>query len=431
MNTSFRTKLPLLALVVISILALTGFGCRTPTGVGDKGITGDPLVVWGLWQESAWIDPLLEQFKAQTGIAVEYKNMGNVASYEQELLTALAEGRGPDVFVIHHTWVESKRGIMSPAPPEIITLRQAQEEFVPVVLDDLIRDNFVYALPTSVDTLALYYNQDLLAAAGIANAPRTWTDFQRAVEKLTKVSRLGIIQDGGSGAAMGTASNINRASDVLQMLMMQQGLSILKEDGRSDITEGEIGEKALIFYYDFANKSKKVYTWDSSQTYSIDAFSEGKTAMMINYSYHIPTIRAKNSRLRFGIAPVPQIPDNSKPVTFASYWPFAVSISSRSPDLSWQLIRFLTGASASQVINEAQVAPPARRDTIPLVQSDPTLGVFADQALIAASWPRSDIVATDAIFNTMIENVVKGIQSIPDALEEAKDKLERISKEEL
>lgn len=408
---------------MVSALALTGFGCRQQSNNGGSALGGQPLVVWGLWQESSWMDPVIKSFKDQTGIDVEYKKIASVATYEKELLSALAEGRGPDVFVIHHTWVESKRGLMSPAPSDVISERQVRDEFVPVVADDLVRDGLVYALPTSVDTLALYYNQDLLAAAGIANPPVTWQEFQRDVEKLTQVTRLGIIDQ--SAAAMGTAANVNRAPDILQLLMLQSGLSLIDKDGRSDIAGDGIGERALTFYTDFSNKSKQVYTWDLAQDYSIDAFAEGKTAMMINYSYHVPTIKAKNPRLRFAIAAAPQIADSTAK-SFAAYWPFAVSNSSRSPQAAWNFVRFLTSAGPSQEINKEQQAPPARRDVIPQIQTDPILGVYADQALTAVSWPRLDITATDAIFNAMIDEVVTGATNIPDSVRKAKGQLEKL-----
>ncbi len=409
-------------LIIVSAIALTGFGCRRP-GAGTDDTTGS-LVVWGLWQESEDVQPVIDAFEQQTGVKVEYKKIGTVGSYEKELLEALAEGRGPDIFVIHHTWVEGKRGLMAPSPSDIIDERALQEEFVDVVSKDVVRDGFIYALPTSVDTLALFYNKDLLSAAGIAQPPQNWQEFQRDVERLTKISRLGVIDQ--SAAAIGTAANVNRAPDILQLLIIQSGLSIVDEEGKVDI-DSEIGERSLTFFTDFSNKSKKVFTWDLSQDFSIDAFSEGKTAMMINYSYHIPTIRAKNPRLPFAVAPAPQIVDSRTPRAFASYWPFAVSASSPSPRTAWLFLRFMTGASSSQAINASQEAPTARRDGIEAQVSDPLLGVFAEATLQAVTFPRSDIVATDAIFNTMIDDVVTGTIAIPDALSRTEDQLEQLN----
>ena len=420
------SRIPLFLLVVISALALAGFGCRAPAPV--KTTTTTSLVVWGLWEDSSTMDPILRAFKDQTGIAVEYKKIADIGTYEKTLLEALASGRGPDVFVINNAWVDVHKDILSPAPLTVINPAQLQSEFVDVVTKDVVRGGYIYALPTSVDTLALFVNTNIFNANGIAQMPTTWTEFQNDVSKITKVSRLGVIDQ--SGAAIGTGSNVNRAPDILQLLMMQSGLPILDTshgDKRIDIANAQ-GERALTFYTDFANKSKQVYTWDSTQDYSIDAFSEGKTAMMLNYSYQIPTVRAKNPRLQFAIAPVPQVgtDPNIVQATFASYWPFAVSANSKAPGAAWQFVRFLTSQQNANTVNKSEAIPPARRDSIAQYSTDPIMGVFAQQSLKAVSWPRFDISATDAIFTSMIDGVATGGASVSDVLKTAQDQLQRI-----
>lgn len=417
-----RYQLSLLGLALLSIFSLTGFGCRATPTAGEKN--AQSIVVWGLWQDSDMMDPVVQAFEKQYGVKVEYKKIASVATYEKTLLEALAQGRGPDVFVIHHSWVEGKRGIMNPAPSDIVDEKAVREEFVDVVGKDLVRDGFVYALPTSVDTLALFSNQDLLAAAGIAKSPANWDELQADVQKLTKVNRLGVIEQ--SGIALGTAANVNRASDILQTLMLQSGLNIMNTQTNQSDMGGDIGNKALTFYTDFANKSKKVFTWDLQQDYSLDAFASGKTAMMVSYAYNLPTIQAKNPRLNIGISTIPQISSTSQPLTLASYWPFAVSHTSRFPLTSWQFVRFLTSSEVATQVNTAQKVPPARRDGVSAQQRDVLMGVFAQQALIATTWPRVDIDASDGIFNKMIDDVVTGGAGVSDALRRGQDQLQTL-----
>lgn len=423
-SSSARSKIVRLALACLSLIVLTGFGCRRTAGPAENLEEG--LTVWGLWQESVDMDVIAKAFEERAGVKVNYKKIASVATYEKMLLEALAQGRGPDVFVIHHTWVEGKRGLLSPAPPEVIDERALRDEFVEVVVTDALRDGLVYALPTSVDTLALYYNKDLLAAAGVATPPVTWDEMQRVVERVTKVSRLGVITQ--SALAAGAAGNVNRAPDIVQLLMLQSGLPMIhSQTGRADLAN-EVGERALTFYTDFANKSKRVFTWDLQQDFSLDAFAAGKTAMMLNYSYHLPTIVAKNPRLRFATAAMPHIADG-RVINFASYWPFAVSTTSRAPITAWQFVRFLTSKEAAAALNKAQGVPPARRDSISDLNRDPLLGPFAEASLTATAWPRVDIVAADAIFNKMIDDVVTGAASPHEALLRAQDQLDQLREE--
>lgn len=427
MSLNWEKILSVTMFVSLSLFALTGFGCRRTgtTGADDPSRT---LVVWGLWQESNDMVPILKSFEEQTGIKVKYQKVAPIDTYEKDLLAALAEGRGPDVFVIHHTWINDKRGILSPAPDEVVDARAVNEEFVDVVGKDVIRENKVWALPTSVDTLVLYFNKDIFNGAGIAQPPKTWTDFQQIVQRITKVNRLGSIQQ--SAAAMGTAANINRAPDMLQLLMLQSNVPIINEQGAVNIAT-DTGERALTFYTDFANRGKKVYTWNLQQDYSIDSFAEGETAMMFNYSYHMATVKAKNPRLNFGIAPMPQIAGSaeSEYKNFAAYWPFAVANASPNPQAAWQFVRFLTNQAMSQQINLAQGVPPARVDSVVELQRDPVMGVFADQTLTADTWPRVDIAAVDTIFNQMIDDVVTGATTGESALRRTEDQLNAMQKD--
>jgi multiple sugar transport system substrate-binding protein len=421
---SFLTRLSSTSLIILSLFALTGFGCKPKEiGVGDIQLNVE-LTMWGLWQESSHLASVIDTFEEQTGIKIRYKKIASVAEYREKLLEQFATGRGPDIFVIHHTWVDKDKALIAPAPASIIDERALREEFVEVVASDVLRKEGVYALPISVDTLALFYNKDIFNSAGIVSPPRTWMDFQNIVEQLTQLTPFGTIKQ--SAATLGTAANINRSADILQLLMLQSGTAIIDSAGGSSSLSSQAAENSLVFYTDFANKSKKVYTWDLQQDYSIDSFTESKAAMTINYSYHIPTIRAKNPRLRAAVAPVPQISD-SKKVNFASYWPFAVSKKSPQQEAAWRFLRYLTNTENSARLNDVLGSPPARRDGVTRIVRDPTMGVFAEQALTAVSWPRVDIIATDAIFNNMIDSVVKGAATTTESLRRARDQLNQLS----
>jgi hypothetical protein len=127
--------------------------------------------------------------------------------------TSVASGR-PTSPPAQPTTTTSSSGLPAAAPTSVVDERAVREEFVDVVAQDVVRDKKVYALPTSVDTLALYYNKDILNAGRVPKPPETWTQVQQMVESLTRVNRSGAIDQ--SAAALGTASNINRGMDILQ-----------------------------------------------------------------------------------------------------------------------------------------------------------------------------------------------------------------------
>ena len=48
----------------------------------------------------------------------------------------MASGRGPDIFMLHHTWLPRYQDKIWAAPSDLITLRELRDNFVDVVMDD-------------------------------------------------------------------------------------------------------------------------------------------------------------------------------------------------------------------------------------------------------------------------------------------------------
>lgn len=393
------------------------------------------LTVWGVFDTSEAFDSAIGEFqKANKNITVTYRQFP-YADYEPALLNALAAGEGPDIFMIHNTWLPEHIKKIRPLPTQfpgtkapLMTLPQFRTTFVDVAEDDLVVDGTVYGMPLYTDTLALFYNRDLLSSAGIANPPRTWEEFQADVQALTQYDESQNITR--SGAALGTAKNINRATDILMMLMLQSGVQMTNTDVTaatfSRSVEGTpVGEIALQMYTDFANPRKadvKIYSWNDRKNYNINAFAAGETAMIINYSHQIEAIRKISPRLNFAVAAVPQPkPDDAR--TYANYWALSVALQSKHPYEAWQFAHFMTAGAGNIPYLNATLRPAARRDLIEQQKNDPDLNVFAVQALTARSWFQADSAAIETIFADMIDAVNLGGVSIKDALRQAEAKV--------
>jgi len=414
-----------LLVFITFIFILQNFG-------GTSGGGDVTLQVWGVFDDRTSFDAAIKEFQtANDGIVVQYTSVP-FAGYEEKLINAIAAGTGPDVFMIHHTWLPKHIDKIRPLPEQfpglkepLMTVRQFRDTFTEVAYSDLVNDNKVYAMPLYVDTLALYYNRDMLSSAGIARPPATWTDFMDATRALTQYdASRNIVR---SGAALGTARNINRATDILMMLMLQSGVRMTDAENSQAIfsrsVDGQpVGERSLQFYTDFANPSKEVYAWNDTQDYNIDAFAAGRTAMILNYSHQIPVIRAKAPRLNFGIAAVPQA-STADARTYANYWPLTVSLRSQHPYEAWRFIHFMTAGNGAVAYLNATGRPAARRDLIEQQRSDPDLGVFAEQALTARSWFQARNDAIETIFADMIDAVNFGRQSAKEAIKEAEAKV--------
>lgn len=399
-----------IAPVLIFGLAAAFPGCKS-----EEVTQNIELEFWGVYDDSDIYKELIGDFnKEYSNIKINYYKK-NFVSYEKDLLSAMATGRGPDIVMLHHTWIPRYEDKIFGAPEDLISLRDVQDNFVDVVYDDFVMDGFVLALPLSVDSLALYYNKDIFNTAGIPKPAKTWEDFLEDVEKITiKDERDNIIR---AGVALGTAHNVNRSTDILSLLMLQSGVQMIN----GEKTEAIFREStdALRFYTDFANPLKAVYSWNNRMDYSIDAFYEGKAAVMFNYSYQLPTIRAKAPYLNFGISPMPQIKGSEKDVNYANYWGLAVPRNSSNARAAWNFIVWFAGKENSQKYLELTKKPTARKDLVLWQKNNADLGVFAEQSLTARSWYQTDNLGIETILADMIESVVTGEMTISDSVDRA------------
>lgn len=456
-----KTKQKIVAsfLLLFCMLFLSGCGC-----VNKEPVYSIELEVWGLVDDNDVYDEIFNNYSSYVNkhvVKINYRKF-TVDTYKRELLDALASGQGPDIFLIHNTWLPIFVDKIIPAPTALINENRFKENFVDVVANDFLFNGQVYAAPLSVNTLALFYNKDLLNEAGIVLPPANWTDFMKDSQKITQVaSGNRIIR---SGAIMGTAYNINRATDIVSVLMLQGGTQMIDPIRKTAAFDGvvksgnqniAVGENALDFYTQFARNTSSMYSWNVDSHYSIDAFSEGWAAMMLNYSWNIDTIKAKSPNLNFGIAPLPQL-NNNQTTNYANYWAFAVAKNkivdtsyAQSRNLTqvnndvrateaWKLISFLTTKPTEELVaalkNQKSLAasydptveylkktnvPSARRDLIELQKNDPKIGVFARQNLTAKSWLQIDPEAIETIFLNMIDEVNRGKATVSESIKAA------------
>ncbi|GBE17068.1 maltodextrin-binding protein MdxE precursor [bacterium BMS3Abin15] len=436
---SRKIKIIIAILITSSIFFISGCGKNTNYRVD--------LVIWGVFDDSDSFREIIKNFREINPHIgdIDYKKLTE-QNYKQDLIGAMAAGNGPDIFLIHNDWLPSFKNKIEPISNNILGEQEFRQNFVDVAIDDFISEGQIYALPLSVDSLALYYNKDLFNAEGIASPPDTWEKFDEAVKKLTKIDQYN--NPTLSGAAMGTAYNINRSTDILGLRMFQNGNQMINDKGRVTLNNDQ-GRVAMEYYTKFARSNSPLYTWNSSKHDSIDSFYESTAAMMINYSWHYSTVKSKNAKLNFAVAPVPQ-PSSGQPVNYANYWGFA-SAKGKSNEATYeaqQFLKFLTVKNNGKVIlgnalsgNTKEFAvdfdpaknylditgkPAARRDIIEEQKSDPILGPFAYGNLIAKSWYQVDPEENEKILAEAIDSVNKGSITIRDALKIAETRINQL-----
>ena len=392
------------------------------------------LKIWGLDDEGDFQELLANYKKENKHITIIYEKK-SLADYETELINAFAADRGPDIWLIHNTWLPKHKDKIKELPNELLSFSDFRNNFVEVVEKDLTDENKIYALPLYVDTLALFYNKDILNSAGIPLPPDTWEELIADLDNLVQRNQWGGIEQ--AGAALGTAENIDHSTDILALLMLQNGTKMINEDKESATFDESIyaegktyqpGQDALRFYTDFSNPSKRTYTWNRQMSYSLDAFIEGKVVMMFNYSNQIPAIKDRAPYLNFGISPMLQIKARNFDIDYANYWAFTVSKKTRVIQEAWKFILYLSQKENAKKYLEIVNRPTARRDLVNWQKDDLELGVFAKQSLSAQTWCQVDPSAIETIFANAIESVVLGRANVTKAIRAAADQVTLLMK---
>lgn len=416
-----RTKALLLLIglaLIIAVAAILIFGVRRGP---EQQISGD-LTLWGVFDPPSVINQLINDYRRQRPrVNIRYEEL-DPRTYEQDLLNALATPTGPDFFMFRNSWLPKHFDKLAPLTNGQLTIGALRDLFPTVVEQDFAPDGIIYALPLYIDTLTLFYNRDTFDTKAVANPPKTWLEFQDLIPKLVEFDKTGRISK-PAAAIGGTARSINRATDILNLLMLQSGVEMVDENF-TRAAFGFDGLDSLNFYTQFANSRGSYYTWSDSLPYSIDSFAEGKIAMMFNYSHQIAALKEKNPFLNFGVSAIPQPSQTEKIVNYPSYWGLAVSAKSPNAVAAWDFISFLTANSeTSRRYLQTTGKPPALRTLIASYSNDPTLGIFARQALSARSWPQIDSNTVENIFSKMIENVIIGRVAADEALKRAENEI--------
>ena len=419
-------------IVLFFLLVFFGIipGLKGP-GTGSFGLPGGgyetELIFWGVTEagDTSAIQLIIEEYlKTNKNVRINYRQFDDVLSYEKTLLNSLATGQAPDIFMFHSSWLPKHYDKVMPVPETFLPLSQFRQLFPTVVEQNFVLNGKVYALPLYIDTLAFLYNKDIFDAKSIALMPKTWQEFQNLISQLRQINILNQIVK-PAAALGGSEKNINSASDLLNLLMLQFGSQMIDQYGK--INFGNQGLQALNFYLQFANPSSPYYTWNENLHYSLDSFSEGSTAIIFNYASQIPLIKAKNPYLSIGVTLTPQPAGVSQPIDYANYWGLSVSNQSRNSNLAWNFIfSATTNSQVSEIYLQAVKKPPALRSLIEKYKNDPELGVFAKQALTARSWPQPDSNVVKQTFSNMIESVLSGRLNSEQALRQAENEINEL-----
>ncbi|MFH1561186.1 MAG: extracellular solute-binding protein, partial [Patescibacteria group bacterium] len=321
----------------------------------SSGSQTDSLTYWGLWEEENVMQGIISDWESQNpDVKINYVKQDK-QDYRARLQSAFARGDGPDIFRFHQSWLPMLTNELASVPNSVVTSLELDKSYFPVVSQKLKVGDQFYGVPMMMDTLAMFYNKDILSAAN-KTTPKTWWGLRQTAKEITVKDESGKI--GTAGVALGTTNNVDHWSDIL-------GLMILQNGGNPATPNNQLMEDTLTFYTIFSLNDQ---VWDETLPSSTLAFATNKLAFYFAPSWRIFNLMEANPNLNFGVSSVPQLPKLQETdwesaesgqaeltnINWSTFWVEGVSLKSKKQKQAWEFLNFLASAENLQKLYTAQ-----------------------------------------------------------------------------
>lgn len=287
--------------VMLSVLLVLSFaGCKKEEPKGPVTVT-----IWHTYTEAQkeYLEKAAADFNAsQSEVIVEVLSQ-EYSGFSDSCYQAVMAGNGPDI-IIHYAseaalYVEDGKvaDLGAYLPKELIGALTdgAKEEATSFA------DGKMHVFPIVFSGPVLFYNPDLLEAAGV-EVPQTWDEVMEASktisEKVTVDENKNVKTDGTGSHVYGFA--VDSATDVAQTMMMQLGATIFDtEKNQCGFDTPEV-RNALQWYADGVTSDVFLANPTLSNYFS-DNYNTCTLAMYIGSVAGAPYLKAN-----WKVAPLPQ-----------------------------------------------------------------------------------------------------------------------------
>ena len=327
------------------------------------------LQVWGLseGEEQIGLYAAIGEFEKRYN-ATHEKKLRVVTSTlggrmnPQKLMTAIAGGSPPDVINQDRFSIGGWAARDAFLPLDEFIERDKNEpnpirgeDYYPSTWQEAVYQGKVYAIPNSTDDRVLYYNRDLLRAAGYVQPdgevvpPKTWQELDEYALALTK--------KGEDGYAERIGFIPNYGNSWLYLYGWQNGGKFMSDDGRTcTLNHPKIVEALewMTNIYDKLGGRAQVDGFSSTFQRGVqDPFIMGKVAMVIQTNGGIRNIARYKPEINFAIAPGP-VPEGQPFTTWSGGFSYAIPRGTKHVELSWELIKWLSSEEAAIFVSRVQ-----------------------------------------------------------------------------
>ncbi|KTS02669.1 sugar ABC transporter substrate-binding protein [Microbacterium testaceum] len=360
MTAPRRAILGSAAILAVSALALTG--C-SGGGSGDdtaQGGDGPEIVVWTDAEREQAIGDAAKAFEEETGATVRLVQK-NFEDLRNDFIAQVPTGEGPDITVGAHDWLGA---LVAAGVVDTIDLGETASKFEPVALEAMTYDGQLYALPYSLETVALVQNTALVGT----EAPATWDDMiQRGLasgaERPFVINTAGETGDGytmyGLQTSFGAPVFVQDASGSYTSEVGMGGAPG-ERFAQWLSTNGQTGYLSTTIDYDINN----------------ELFASGKAPYTVQGPWAISSFEG----IDVAVNPIPSAGGETA-APFVGVQGFYLSAQSKNSLLATEfLVNYLGTEDAQRALYEADPRIPAYTSLGQEVASDPIIAGFLSSA---------------------------------------------------
>ena len=344
------------------------------------------LRFWTMGREGEVVQELLPEFERENpGIRVDVQQIPWSAAHEK-LLTAHVGRATPDVAQLGNTWIAEFVALdaLEALDPWIdASASVARETSFEGIWDTNVIEGVCHGIPWYVDTRVLFYRKDVLAAAGFATMPTTWSEWEasmHAVRRHVGPDRFAILLP------------INEWTQAV-ILGLQAGSPLLG----GEWSHGAFSEPAFRRAFEFYTRlyqtglAPPVANTEISNLYQ--EFERGYFSMYITGPWNVGEFRRRlpaELQDAWDTAPLPGPDGAESGVSLAGGSSLVVFRESPRKREAWKLIEFLARADTQRRFYELTGNLPASRQawTDGRLQDEPKMRAFWEQLQRVVSTPK-------------------------------------------
>jgi ABC-type glycerol-3-phosphate transport system substrate-binding protein len=406
---------------VIAVVAVIYFaiGDHSSEKENPFGIEGEASV-WGTFSEVE-MAPVAKGFSDLSDGAVKFSySEKDPESFDQDLVESLASGNNPDIVMLPDYLIlrHSDKIEYNPYSPQFGPA-QYEKQFAQaswIFLDD----SGVVAFPFALDPLVMYWNRDLFTNASLTSPPKTWEELRQITPRLTKKDNSGEIQQ--SSVAFGEFSNVTNAKDVIALLFLQSGKSIVRIEGgvaRVDLLDVGAGQggaeslsspgSALRYFMTFSNPRGDLYSWNRAMKDSEVKFADGSLAIHFAFASEYSKIKERNPHLNFGVAMVPQPANAKSEITLARTYGLVSLKRAKDKTLARAVVSGLLRDDFPNLVAKQIGLPPVQNGLLALPPVDAAESIFYESAIRSRSWLDPSPARSKEILQRAVEDISAGV----------------------